>query len=98
LNSSNYSQQRWLKVVPHIIDTVLLGSAVYLAVQSQQYPITNHWLSAKIIGLLLYIGFGMIVMRFGKTFRQQLFGFFMALLSFTYIVSVALTRNPLPWS
>jgi uncharacterized membrane protein SirB2 len=96
--ASSYGQRRWIKVAPHLIDTVLLASAVYLAINSQQYPIANHWLTAKIIGLLLYIGFGMIVMRFAANLRQQLFGFAMALLSFTYIVSVALTRNPLPWS
>lgn len=97
INASTYAQNRWIKVSPHIIDTVLLGSAVYLAINSQQYPIANTWLTAKIIGLLLYIGFGMIVMRFGTSLRQQLFGFVMALLSFSYIASVALTRNPIPW-
>ncbi|MFT5691294.1 MAG: putative membrane protein SirB2 [Oceanicoccus sp.] len=95
--ASSYTQKRWIKVSPHVIDTVLLGSAVYLAINSQQYPIANTWLTAKIIGLLLYISFGMVVMRFSTNLRYQLFGFAMALLSFTYIVSVALTRDPLPW-
>ena len=44
--------QRWLRVVPHAIDTLLLGSAVLLAVQSGQYPLAQDWLTAKVLALL----------------------------------------------
>lgn len=88
---------RWVKIVPHVVDTVLLLSAVSLAVLSQQYPIEQAWLSAKVIGLLSYIGCGMMAFRFSLGRRRMVLFFILALCSYTYIVSVAMTRHPAAW-
>ena len=34
-------QQRWVKILPHVVDTVLLSSAIALAVMIQQNPLNN---------------------------------------------------------
>ncbi len=53
--------KHWLvKVLPHLVDTVLLGSAILMAVASGQYPFAAGWLTAKLFGLLAYIVFGAI--------------------------------------
>ncbi len=96
LCDSVYLQQRWLKVMPHIVDTLLLTSAGYLAYASRQYPFSNDWLSAKVLALLVYIAAGMVVMRFGKTQTQRVSAFLLAIASFSYIVAVALTRSVTP--
>ena len=96
LRESTALQQPWIKVVPHINDTILLSCAVYLSVMSRQYPLTAPWLSAKLAALLLYIGLGMVVMRFAHNRRQRQLAFALALVSFAYIVAVAMTRSPLP--
>ncbi len=85
--------QRWIKIVPHCVDTLLLGSAITMAVISAQYPFEQNWLTAKLIGLLAYILFGMMALKRGKTKAVRAGFFVAALLSFAYIVSVALTRN-----
>ncbi len=87
-------QQRWVKILPHIIDTVLLTSAVALAVTLQQNPLSDSWLSAKVVGLLLYIFLGMVVMRFGKTRQTKIVAWIAAQCVFLYIVLVALTKSP----
>jgi uncharacterized membrane protein SirB2 len=97
LMESSYLQQRWLKIGPHLVDTLLLGSAIYLAVASQQYPGQDSWLTAKLVALLLYIIAGMWVMRFAKTQSQRLAAYIIAIASFSYIVAVALSRSPAPW-
>ena len=97
LRASNALQQRWIKIVPHINDTVLLGCAIYLAVAIRQYPLTDGWLSAKLFALLLYIGLGMVVMRFARSQQQRLIAFVLALISFAYIVAVAFSRSPTPF-
>lgn len=94
LNNSDYLHRRWIKTLPHLNDTILLSCAFYLAIQSRQYPLVDGWLTAKVIGLLLYIGFGMVVMRFGRNRPQQIAGLILAMLSFGYIIAVALTRSP----
>ena len=87
-------KQRWVKILPHIIDTVLLTSAIALAVILQQNPLSDSWLSAKVIGLLLYICLGMVAMRFGKTRKTKIIAWGAAQCVFAYIVLVALTKSP----
>ena len=88
-------KQRWAKVAPHIVDTMLLTSAIALAVKIDQDPIHDAWLSAKVLGLLLYIGLGMMALRFGKTRRARVSAWIAAQLVFLYIVLVAVTKNPI---
>jgi len=87
-------RQRWVKVLPHVIDTVLLTSAVLLAITIQQNPLQNAWLTAKVGGLLLYIGLGMVAMRFGKTRQVKIAAWIAAQCVFVYIVLVAITKSP----
>ena len=90
-------ERRWVKVVPHVVDTVLLASAIALAVMSHQYPLANGWLTAKVAGLLIYIGLGTVALKRGKTRSMRIAAWFAAQTVFFYIVAVAFTRNPLPW-
>lgn len=94
LNDSPLLQRRLLKVLPHIVDTVLLGSAITMAVISTQYPFVQPWLTAKVFGLLAYILLGMMALKRGRTKAQRAAFFFAAMLAFAYIVSVALLRDP----
>ena len=52
MRESTLLQQRWVRIVPHVVDTILLASAVALAVPSRQYPFVDGWLTAKAMGLL----------------------------------------------
>lgn len=95
LQDSPLLRQRWVRVVPHVVDTLLLGSAISMAVISAQYPFALDWLTAKLFGLLAYIVFGSLALKRGRTKAQRAVFFVCALGAFAYIVSVALTRNPL---
>lgn len=97
LRASPTLQQRWVKVLPHIVDTALLLSAVTLAFSLSISPLSSPWLMAKIIALLLYILLGTLAIKRGKTLKIRLTAWLSAQLVFIYIVTVALTHNPLPW-
>ncbi|NOY63419.1 MAG: SirB2 family protein [Gammaproteobacteria bacterium] len=86
----------WARVVPHVIDTLFLASGILLTVIIGQYPFTNTWLSAKVVGLIVYIGLGFMAMR-GGTATTRTICFAASLLIFAYIVSVAVSKNALPW-
>lgn len=90
-------RQRWVKVVPHMTDTLLLASAITLAIGIGQYPGTDTWLTAKVTGMLAYIGLGMMAFRFAKTMRARVMAWMAAQVAFFYIVATALTRNPFPF-
>ena len=91
-------EKRWVKVAPHIIDSVLLISAITLTILLQQYPFVDHWLTAKLLALVLYIVLGTIALKRGKTPLIKLGAFFAAVATFAYILTVAFTHSAIPWS
>jgi len=98
LNDSPWLQKKWVKVAPHIIDTMLLASALALTVQIQQYPFVHGWLTAKVLALLAYIVLGTIGIKRGKTRHMRIAAWLAAMGIFIYIVSVALTRQVIPFA
>ena len=88
---------RWVRVVPHVIDTVLLVSAIALAAMTAQYPFVQPWLTAKVLALLVYILLGTVAIRRGRTRRVRIVAWILALAVFGYMVAVARARVPFPW-
>jgi len=60
-----------------------------------QYPFVNGWLTAKVIGAIAYILLGAVALTYGQTRRIRVLAFLGALLCFAYVVTVAITKNPL---
>ena len=89
-------QRRWVKVLPHVVDTVLLGSAVALVWQLGGLAALSaqSWLVAKIVALFAYILLGSIALRRGRTRRVRISAFVAAIVVFGYIVSVAVVKSP----
>jgi uncharacterized membrane protein SirB2 len=85
---------RWVRIAPHVNDTLLLATAIALAVMSGQYPLQQGWLTAKVIALVLYIALGMIALRPGRIRALRVAAWITAQLVFLYIVAVAVARNP----
>lgn len=94
LQSKPWREWRVLRVAPHLVDTVLLSSALWLAWRIGQYPFVNGWLTAKVLALLAYILLGMRALGRNTPEPQRLPFFGAALLSAAYIVGVALTHSP----
>jgi uncharacterized membrane protein SirB2 len=97
LAGARWVHGRLARVAPHLVDTTLLVSAVALAWTLRVSPLTDAWLAAKLIGLLAYVGLGLIALRFGRTRTVRATAWAGALLAFAYIVSVALTKDPRGW-
>ncbi|MBI4191980.1 MAG: SirB2 family protein [Betaproteobacteria bacterium] len=89
--------ERWVRIVPHVNDTLLLAAGIWMTILTHQYPGVHAWLTAKVIGLLAYIGLGMVALKHGTTRRVRVAAWIAAQAMFFYIVAVALTRNPLPF-
>jgi len=83
------------RIAPHIVDTVLLASAIALAWQSGQYPFAQGWLTAKLLALLAYVVLGSYALKRASSLRARAVFFVLALATVLYIVSVAIARSPL---
>lgn len=94
LVDSPLRQRRFFRIAPHVVDSLLLSSALALTVVVGQYPFVNGWLTAKLLGLLLYIVLGSVALKFGRSLTMRAICLFLALIVFGYIVSVALRHHP----
>jgi uncharacterized membrane protein SirB2 len=90
--------RRWVRIAPHVNDTLLLASAIAMVAMSRQYPFVQGWLTAKLLALVLYIGLGMLALRPGRPRPLRIGAWLAALMVFLYIVWVAMTRSPSPWT
>lgn len=97
LQDSPLLARRWVRIAPHLVDTVLLASAIALALMLGQYPLVHGWLTAKVLGLIAYIVLGTIALKRGRTRGIRIAAFCGALLVFAYIVAVAITKSALPY-
>lgn len=84
---------RAARTLPHLVDTVLLASALLMAWMLRLNPLTTPWLAAKIIGLLAYIALGMLALKPGRPMALRAAAWGAALLCFAQIVAVAITKQ-----
>jgi len=86
---------RAAKTLPHVVDSVLLLSALALAWMLRLTPGNAPWLLAKVIGLIAYVGLGVLALRPGRPRGVRATAWVAALLTAGWIVSVAITKSPL---
>jgi uncharacterized membrane protein SirB2 len=95
LADSPWLQSRVVKTLPHVIDTVLLTSALMLTTVIHQYPFGTGWLTTKVFLLIAYIVLGHYALKRGRTKSIRAAAFVAALLVLGFLVSVARAHHPL---
>lgn len=95
LAGARWVASRPAKTLPHIVDSVLLLSALTLAWMLRLTPGNAPWLLAKVIGLLAYIGLGVVALRPQFKTSVRAGAWMAALATAAWIVSVAVTKDPL---
>lgn len=93
MRDSSLLRMRWVRVLPHINDTVLLIAALSLAAMTHQYPFVVDWVTAKVLGVIVYIILGTLALREASTRKMRIACWLASMAVFGWIVSVALTRH-----
>jgi uncharacterized membrane protein SirB2 len=93
LSGATWVQSRLAKTLPHVIDTVLLLSALTLASMLSLTPANAPWLMAKVVGLVAYVALGVIAMRPTRSRRVRVAAWLAAMATAGWIVSVAITKS-----
>lgn len=86
-------QKKLFKILPHVVDTLLILSAVGLLVAMQMNPLHVGWVLAKIVGLLLYIAFAVYAFKKANSLGEKILGLALAGTALIYIAKVALARS-----
>lgn len=92
--ASDILQEKWVRIAPHVVDTLLLVLGIVLAINLVG-GVMQGWLAAKMIALLAYIGFGVMTLR-GEGARRDI-GFAGAIVAFAYMLAVAFSREVWPF-
>ena len=94
LRGAQWTQSRLAKSLPHVVDSVLLLSAVTLSAMLHLNPAHAPWLMAKLLGLLLYIGLGIVALRPRFGWKTRATAWVLALVVLAWIATVAVLKNP----
>lgn len=97
LQESPLLQLKPVKILPHIIDTLLLLSAIALLFVLGFGLLNQGWLVHKIGLLLVYIVLGMIALGEKYSRPKKITAFIGATLVFFYIAGIAVTKTALSW-
>jgi len=84
-------QNKFIKIAPHVIDTILLLSGITLVIQGNWLAGEFGWIVSKFVLLLAYIGLGVMAMRFSGIKRWL--AFVAAIICFISIFIIAITKN-----
>ncbi|MBT0961253.1 SirB2 family protein [Denitromonas iodatirespirans] len=90
LSGSPLLSHRLTRILPHVVDTLLLGSAIVLVTY---YGAVPDWVWAKVAGLVVYVVLGSLALKRGRTRSVRIAALVAAIGTFGWIVSVALTKS-----
>lgn len=93
---SSLLHKKWLKVTPHVVDTILLASGVALIFITGFIPFTaaGAWLTEKISCVLVYIALGFVALKLGRNKIIRSVAFFGALGWLYWAAHLAMTKVP----
>ncbi|XPF94624.1 SirB2 family protein [Colwellia sp. RE-S-Sl-9] len=93
LMNSAQLDKKWVKIAPHIIDTLLLVIGVVMAVKLSINPMEQLWLGEKILAVFAYIFTGYYTLKLAKNNMMRVIGYLGALGWIMLIVRLAMTKQ-----
>lgn len=98
LNDSPRLKARWVKISPHIVDTILLLSGLLAAyLLFWRYGTNPDYVTVMIVGLFVYIALGLVALRLGKTKAVRGSAWVLAIVVFLYISAAGAMKTATPF-
>lgn len=85
--------KKWVKITPHVIDTLLLAVGVAMAVKLAINPFEQLWLGEKILAIFAYIFTGLYALKFARNRTMQIFGYLGAMGWVMLVFKIAMTKQ-----
>jgi len=90
-----WAMSAMLRYLSYTIDTVLLVAALMLLAILPAAVYSNGWLTTKVMLLLVYIVLGSFALKRARTPRNRFWCFVAALLTYSFMLTIAWTHQPL---
>lgn len=91
-------QRRWVRILPHLNDTLLLLSGIVLVTITHFYPFSPQgaWLTEKLFGVIIYIVLGAVALgRRPRAQKVRWIAFIVAVVALVLICQLATSKMPL---
>jgi len=93
LRGHRWPRRTWVRQLAVVIDTGLLAAALRLLWMLHLNPLSLHWLQAKFVALVLYIGLGTLALKTLRRPGPRAWAYALALGCYGYIVTVAISHS-----
>jgi len=95
LLNSDKLNRKWVKISPHIVDTLLLGLGIAMAIKLAISPLEYMWLAEKLLAVIAYIFTGYYTLKVARTRAMQIFGYLGAMGWIILVGRLAITKQPI---
>ncbi len=93
LLQSEQLNKKWVKITPHIIDTILFGLGVALMMKFHFNPLEQMWLAEKLLAVVAYIFTGYYTLKLARNRVMQIIGYLGAMGWVMLVVRLAMTKE-----
>jgi uncharacterized membrane protein SirB2 len=93
LLGSEQLQKKWVKITPHIVDTLLLVLGFVLAIKLSMSPMEHLWLAEKLLAVVAYIFTGYYTLKLARNKPMQIIGYIGAMGWVVLIIRLAMTKQ-----
>jgi uncharacterized membrane protein SirB2 len=97
LTGAHWPMAAPLRYISYSVDTVLLTAALMLVTMLPATLFANHWLTAKLTLLVIYVVLGSLALKRARTKKVRAICFVAAIALYLCIYSKARTYQPLGW-
>jgi uncharacterized membrane protein SirB2 len=88
------SQEKWVRALPHIVDGVLVLSALGILITSPLKGWPGEWLTLKLLLAVVYFALVLLLFRWARTLTTKILIWLPTLVLFLYITTVAVLHHP----
>ena len=85
-----------VKIVPHIVDTLLIASAIGIVVVTP-FAFSEPWILLKLIGVLVYVVLSAVVFKIAQSRVQRALFWVLNLAVLFFLVAVAVEKQAWPF-
>ena len=87
-------QEPWVRILPHLVDGLLVASAIGVFILSPQKGWPGDWLTVKLALIVLYVGMAQYLFHVARAIVIKALVWLLALLVFLFVTTIAVLHDP----